>query len=269
MTPAISIRNGARAKPANSAQSAKQTGGVGGRQQVARVQGDQDAGRHAGGAAADMKDVLGYEFFTVKDGAPLELDPAYGPEYAQAYNRRSQSWRGTLRKLLKTLEVEGEAGGDRQGRRTSAAPSKPVVYLAECSYDRKQAREHHRRGAEAPRLPGAAGQAVAGGRGGIRRGRGEPAGALRALDPSGRGELRRRARRSDDEVGRSCSRTSWPSRAADGGLKRLIWLPQGTAPSMRSAGVHRRAAPGRGSPVRRGPDRGRHRGTQEPRSTPP
>src|SRR5678816_2580986 len=35
---------------------------------------------------APMKDLLGYEFFAVKDGAPLELDPSYGQEYAQLYN---------------------------------------------------------------------------------------------------------------------------------------------------------------------------------------
>ena len=34
----------------------------------------------------EMKQVLGYEFFTVEDdGTPLELDPSYGPKFAQAY----------------------------------------------------------------------------------------------------------------------------------------------------------------------------------------
>ena len=37
---------------------------------------------------APIKDTLGYEFFTYKDGAPLEFDPAYGQEYKQLYNRK-------------------------------------------------------------------------------------------------------------------------------------------------------------------------------------
>ena len=33
-----------------------------------------------------MKGALGIEFYTTKDEVPLELDAAYGEEYAQAYN---------------------------------------------------------------------------------------------------------------------------------------------------------------------------------------
>src|SRR6266700_3822527 len=36
---------------------------------------------------APMKELLGYDFFTIKDGVPLEFDPAYGQEYAQLYNQ--------------------------------------------------------------------------------------------------------------------------------------------------------------------------------------
>ena len=92
---------------------------------------------------AAMKDVLGYDFFTVKDGTPLELDSAYGQEYAQLYNQKVAKLAWDVAQMLKTLEDEGSASDndgkdDRNGLQT---PGKPAVYLAECSYDRKQARE--------------------------------------------------------------------------------------------------------------------------------
>src|SRR5215813_10789922 len=37
---------------------------------------------------AVVKDILGYEFFTLEDGTPLLLDPAYGGRFAQDYNRK-------------------------------------------------------------------------------------------------------------------------------------------------------------------------------------
>ena len=90
-----------------------------------------------------MKDVLGYEFFTVKDGAPLELDPAYGQEYAQLYNQKVARLAWDLAQFIKTLEAEASASDSDGGnvRSDLQAPGKPAVYLAECSYDRKQARE--------------------------------------------------------------------------------------------------------------------------------
>jgi hypothetical protein len=77
-----------------------------------------------------MKEVLGYEFFTLKDGAPLEFDSAYGQEYAQLYNQKVAVLAWQVKELLEAL-----AGSEPQ------ASPKPAVYLAECSYDRKQARE--------------------------------------------------------------------------------------------------------------------------------
>ena len=35
-----------------------------------------------------MREILGYEFYTVEDDTPLELDPAYGEKYSQDYNRK-------------------------------------------------------------------------------------------------------------------------------------------------------------------------------------
>jgi hypothetical protein len=85
-----------------------------------------------------MRDILGYEFFTVKDGVPLEFDSAYGQEYGQLYNQNIAKLAWEVTQLLKALEAGGSTG-DNDGE--AQAASKPAVYLAECSYDRKQARE--------------------------------------------------------------------------------------------------------------------------------
>jgi hypothetical protein len=84
---------------------------------------------------AVMNDVLGYEFFAIKDGAPLELDPAYGQEFAQLYRTKVAVLAWDIKLLLDALESKGNGNGGVQ------APAKPAVYLAECSRDRKPARE--------------------------------------------------------------------------------------------------------------------------------
>jgi hypothetical protein len=83
-----------------------------------------------------VRDVLGYEFFTMEDGAPLELDSAYGEKFAQDYNRKVGKLAWDVSQLLRALRTgTGDNGHDKQDL------SKPTVYLAECSYDRKQTRE--------------------------------------------------------------------------------------------------------------------------------
>lgn len=80
--------------------------------------------------------VLGYEFFTMEDGAPLELDPDYGEKFAETYKRKVAQLAWDVSQLLKALRAGApDDGPDKQG------PPKPTIYLAECSYDRKQARE--------------------------------------------------------------------------------------------------------------------------------
>ena len=74
--------------------------------------------------------MLGYEFFTYKDGAPLEFDEAYGQEYKQLYNQKMAKLAWELKQMIEALAgVAPPASG------------KPTIYLAECSYDRKQARD--------------------------------------------------------------------------------------------------------------------------------
>ena len=89
-----------------------------------------------------MQDTLGYEFFTIKDGAPLEFDPAYGQEYAQLYNQNVARLAWEVAQLLKILKAEEDASdsNDKNVKSALQVPSKPAIYLAECSYDRKQAR---------------------------------------------------------------------------------------------------------------------------------
>jgi len=80
--------------------------------------------------------VLGYEFFTIEDGTPLELDSAYGEKFAQDYNRKVGKLAWDVSQLLKTLATSTD-----DNVRGKPGPAKPTVYLAECSYDRTQARE--------------------------------------------------------------------------------------------------------------------------------
>jgi hypothetical protein len=87
---------------------------------------------------AVMRDVLGYPFYIFDDEqTPLELDPAYGPEIAQKYNLKMAklAWDITqlLKKLVPTASVETVVA--------EISPSKPVIYLSECSWDQRSARE--------------------------------------------------------------------------------------------------------------------------------
>jgi hypothetical protein len=90
---------------------------------------------------AHMQKLLGVDFFTYKGGAPVELDPAYGPEYSGPYEKIA-ILAYSIAQILKALEAERSAGKSNERAGVNApAPSKPAVYLAECSYDQKQARE--------------------------------------------------------------------------------------------------------------------------------
>ena len=87
---------------------------------------------------AVVKDLLGYEFYRVEGDTPLELDPAYGETFGQDYNRKVGQLAWDVKELVEELVTTAGAGDNGA---EPAAPTKPVVYLAECSYDRKQDRE--------------------------------------------------------------------------------------------------------------------------------
>jgi hypothetical protein len=126
-------------------QTAQQSGGlvVGNKSRVFKVIKTPVDAQESESLPAHMKDLLGFEFFAYKDGAPLELDPDYGPEYSQLYKQKVAILAQDIAQLLKTLQAEGGASksDDRNVASEPPAPTKPAVYLAECSYDRKQARE--------------------------------------------------------------------------------------------------------------------------------
>ncbi len=72
-----------------------------------------------------VKDVLGYEFFTIEDGTPLELDSAYGEKFAQDYNRKVGKLAWDISQLLKKLE----AGTRGNGHGQQGPPNRPSIWL--------------------------------------------------------------------------------------------------------------------------------------------
>ncbi len=103
-----------------------------------------------------MKDALGYPFYIFDDEeTPLELDPAYGGDLAQKYNLKLAKLAWDVSQLIKKIDAlpppsqelaAAAAAGTSTTAATTTAPAapssaKPVVYLAETSYDRREARE--------------------------------------------------------------------------------------------------------------------------------
>lgn len=85
-----------------------------------------------------MKELLGYPFYVFDDEhVPLELDPVFGPDMAQKYNLKVAKLAWDITQQLKELEASAPASTTV----TEPVPSKPTIYLAECSWDQRQARE--------------------------------------------------------------------------------------------------------------------------------
>jgi hypothetical protein len=85
-----------------------------------------------------MQKMLGIEFFTVVEGdIPLELDRTHGEELKLKYDIRLRKLAMEINETLNRLEPAVP------GAIVPAPPpsSRPAVYLAECSYDRQEARE--------------------------------------------------------------------------------------------------------------------------------
>ncbi len=96
-----------------------------------------------------MQDLKGYDFFTFEEEAPLELDPVYGEKFAHDFNRKIGILAFDLAEQLKKLKTENDTSKresetrtpDMAGGPAEESPGKPIVYLAECSIDRREARE--------------------------------------------------------------------------------------------------------------------------------
>jgi len=86
-----------------------------------------------------MRDMLGYPFYVFDDEqAPLELDPvAYGAEIASQYNQKVAKLAWDLAQFVNRLEAARSGGAPA----ASAGPEKPVVYLAQCSFDQRDLRD--------------------------------------------------------------------------------------------------------------------------------
>jgi hypothetical protein len=79
-----------------------------------------------------------YQFFVIdsESATPLELDPAFGHEISQKYNVAVAKVAWHIAQALKKLDdarTTSEASGQ--------VSSKPVIYLAECSFDRREQRD--------------------------------------------------------------------------------------------------------------------------------
>lgn len=88
-----------------------------------------------------MREALGYPFYEFDEQQiPLELDPAYGEEFTRKYNLKLAKLAYDVAGLIKKLEAPA-ATATKILEAPPAATSKPAIYLAECSFDRRSARE--------------------------------------------------------------------------------------------------------------------------------
>lgn len=92
-----------------------------------------------------MKSQLGYPFFVLDGGqTPVELDAAFGEEYIPQYNLKVAKLAYEMAQILRKLQTAAPTVAAAPQPLPAAAPaasSKPMVYLAECSYDRRDQRE--------------------------------------------------------------------------------------------------------------------------------
>lgn len=82
-----------------------------------------------------MQQLLGYEFFKVEDGVPVEMDEVYGERYGQDFSRMLNKLAFEVAVLLNDMQSDDEPS------QTDPSSTKPVIYLAECSFDMRQYRE--------------------------------------------------------------------------------------------------------------------------------
>ena len=91
---------------------------------------------------AVMREALGYPFYEYDEQqVPLELDPAYGEEFTRKYNLKLAKLAYDIAGLIKKIEAAPAATATKPSEAAAAATSRPAIYLAECSFDRRSARE--------------------------------------------------------------------------------------------------------------------------------
>ena len=88
-----------------------------------------------------LKDELGYPFYQEEEGGRfLPLDPRFGDKYEHAFNRALGLMANDLAEMIEKLKKEENPVAEPIVSESTGSP-KPVVYLAECSWDRGDDRE--------------------------------------------------------------------------------------------------------------------------------
>jgi hypothetical protein len=88
-----------------------------------------------------LKQQLGYSFYKEKEGGRFErVDPRFGDEFKAAFNLKIASLAEELAEIIKKL-YEQENPIPEPMPAEPALPPKPIIYLAECSWDRNDDRE--------------------------------------------------------------------------------------------------------------------------------
>ncbi len=93
---------------------------------------------------APMRKELGFDFFVREDSRVRELDPDFGAESKAKFLLRVGDLAADIADLLRKLESTEPAAPAAEpgtGAEAGAAVTSPVVYLAECSYDRREDRK--------------------------------------------------------------------------------------------------------------------------------
>jgi len=88
-----------------------------------------------------LKDQLGYEFYAKREcGKTERLDPRFGDEVKAAFTRQISILADELAETINRLEAQ-ENPKSKSRPPGPEGPPKPIVYLAECSWDRGDDRE--------------------------------------------------------------------------------------------------------------------------------
>jgi hypothetical protein len=88
-----------------------------------------------------LKQELGYAFYKEQEGGRFQrLDPRFGDEFKAAFNLKIASMADELAEIIEHLK-KGENPVAEPSPSESTSPPKPVIYLAECSWDRGDDRE--------------------------------------------------------------------------------------------------------------------------------
>jgi hypothetical protein len=88
-----------------------------------------------------LKEQLGYPFYTEREGGKfVRLDPRFGDEFRAAFNQKVNFLADDLAEIINKLK-ELESPQSKPKPAEPEGPPKPVIYLAECSWDRADDRE--------------------------------------------------------------------------------------------------------------------------------